>query len=243
MESPLNLVSDRARYAGIEIKENQNRRKLIYIFFGIWSVLTFAGVISGYWQLSIIKELQTTGMLDENKIALSDAIHGGIGLLQTLVYVATAICFLLWFRRAYANLHRIGIDHLKHKESWAIWSWIVPIVSLWFPPQIMSEIWTETAEKAQKLTESFQLPQAGFMIAVWWVLFLIDNVLARFLMKTMFNDETLEELIRSTEIMMLSDGVGVLEAASVIFLVWTIGKMENAMATGIQSNGGTVLFK
>ncbi len=241
MEPTLTLVSDEALYSGIEIKENRIRRNFVFIVFGAWAALTLAGVASGFWQLSLLEEIQATGMIDETEPTFSDAVHGGIGILQTLIYIATAVCFLMWFRRAYANLHRIGIDYLKHKEGWSIWSWIVPIVSLWYPPQIMTEIWTETGEQAKKLKGSFEMPDTKFMIGIWWALFIIDNILGRILMKSVFKDETLPELIRSTEIMMISDGVGVLEAACLMYLVWAIGKMESAMATGIRKNGGRVL--
>ena len=36
-------------------------------------------------------------------------IQGIIGLLQTGLYIASIVTFLNWFRRAFGNLHRIGI--------------------------------------------------------------------------------------------------------------------------------------
>ena len=89
MESVLTLVSQEAPAAGIEIKRNRMRRTLVYVLFGSWATLTLAGVASGYWQLSLLEEFQATGMIDMDEADLSDLINGGIGILQTLVYVAS----------------------------------------------------------------------------------------------------------------------------------------------------------
>jgi len=240
MESVLTLVSEEAPAAGIEIKRNRMRRNFVFVLFGAWAVLTLAGVASGYWQVSLLEEFQATGMIDPDEATMSDFIHGGIGILQSVIYIATAVLFLMWFRRAYANLHRLGITYLRHKDDWAIWSWIIPILSFWYPVRIMYEIWNETGEQAKKLTPNFQIPEGKWVIGLWWTLFIIDNFLARILLRSAFKEETLPQMIQSTELMMISDAIGVLEAASLICIVWAIGKMELSLVEGIRRNGGRV---
>ena len=146
----------------------------------------------------------------------------------------------MWFRRAYANLHRLGLKYIKHKDHWAIWSWIVPIISLWYPVGIMSEIWNETGEQAKKLNPDFKIPEGKFVIGIWWALFLINNIIGRIMLRNGLIDETVPEMIESTRLFMISDAVGLLEAASLMYLVWAIGKMELALVHGIRKNGGRV---
>jgi len=51
-----------------------------------------------------------------------------------------SILFAVWFYRARINAERHGYRQ-RHARGWAFWGWIVPIVNLWFPFQIMGDIW------------------------------------------------------------------------------------------------------
>ena len=67
MEPTLTLVSDEALSAGIEIKDNRIRRNFVFVVFGAWAALTLAGVASGFWQLSLLQEIEATGMIDDTE--------------------------------------------------------------------------------------------------------------------------------------------------------------------------------
>ena len=48
--------------------------------------------------------------------------------------------FLVWFYRARKNADGRG-QRQRWSPGWAIGAWVVPIVNLWFPYQIMADIW------------------------------------------------------------------------------------------------------
>jgi hypothetical protein len=50
------------------------------------------------------------------------------------------ILFVVWFRRARINAERHDYQQ-RRARGWAFWGWIVPIVNIWFPFQIMGDIW------------------------------------------------------------------------------------------------------
>lgn len=225
----------------IEIRDNGMRRTFLYWFFGGWILVTLVAIPIRFWQLHLMQEIQDTGYYDEAINTLADLMDALVGLAQLGLFIGTVVIFLLWFRRAYANLHRMGIGYLKHKESWSIWSWIVPIVSLWYPAGIMGEIWTETGEQNRKLNTGVAPAEGKFMIGIWWTLFIIGNIIGRFILRTLFKDETLEDLIYSTQLTLWSDGLQVLEGAALVYVVWAIGKMEAGMARGVVEHGGTVV--
>ena len=63
-----------------------------------------------------------------------------IASLQGLTYLATITGFLVWFHRAYTNLHSLGMEPLRLRAGWAVGGWFVPILNLVRPKQIMSDI-------------------------------------------------------------------------------------------------------
>ena len=57
--------------------------------------------------------------------------------------------FVVCFYRARINAERYGYRQ-RRARGWAIWGWIVPIVNLWFPFQIMGDIWRAGLPAVQK---------------------------------------------------------------------------------------------
>src|SRR5262245_3434695 len=104
--------------------------------------------------------------------------HDLVILTQMAVYLVTAVVFIRWFHRAYANLPAIGVEGLGHGVPWATGAWFVPVISLVWPKQITNEIW----QGSDPLLE----PDAGrqwrrgrvpVFIGVWWLAFITSSVL------------------------------------------------------------------
>lgn len=124
----------------VEIKDNSKRAKSLIIIF--WSIvgLAFLGVLSGYHEFQLLKKIKFGEIISDREAALSAAIQSITGIAQTGIHLVSMVVFLGWFRRAYGNLHRVGILYLKHKESMAIGAWFIPIIWFYRPVQIMNEI-------------------------------------------------------------------------------------------------------
>ena len=86
-----------------------------------------------------------------------------VGLFHAAV-VATAVLFLIWFRRARINAER-GCWQSRARP-WTIWGWIVPIANLWIPFQIMRDIWCAGLAREDR-TETSRL------VALWWASYLL----------------------------------------------------------------------
>jgi hypothetical protein len=67
-----------------------------------------------------------------------------IGLLQMLIYLATGVMFIIWFRRAYRNLEALGKEGLRFEAGWTVGEWLLPILNLVRPKQIMNDLWRAT---------------------------------------------------------------------------------------------------
>lgn len=118
--------------------------------------------------------------------------------------IVGGITFVLWFRRAYFNLHQ-KLKTLEFGEGWAAGSWFVPFVNLVRPYKIMKELFTES---------SFWLKMKGVegsksqeqLILPWWILWILTTVLGRIVDK--LPSETVDELIELTQ---FAIGAGIVE--------------------------------
>lgn len=126
-----------------------------------------------YTALSLVKLL-----FGESNPGLVDYITIGEGLLsfvQLAVYLFAAIFFIMWFRRAYNNLHICGVPNLPYREGWAAGGWFVPFISLYYPYKIMLSIWFGTQSAIRKTGERFDVEEDGY-IGWWWAFWFIGGV-------------------------------------------------------------------
>ena len=85
-----------------------------------------------------------------------------------ITIIGLSILFVVWFYRARINAERHGYPQ-RRARGWAFWGWIVPIVNLWFPFQIMGDIW-RAGLPAELRGETAWLP------ALWWTCWLLSEL-------------------------------------------------------------------
>lgn len=60
--------------------------------------------------------------------------------LYILTYLVSVVLVLKWYLRSVRNAHRL-VDGVRTSPRWTIWWFILPVVSLWKPYGMTSELW------------------------------------------------------------------------------------------------------
>lgn len=231
-----------AIYKGVKIWDNSIRAKQLVTVFYTLIVITFFVIISNYMELLLLEEVQEGFYVSESAVNLNDIRQGIVAITQIVIYILSIVFFLNWFRRAYGNLHRIGIQHMEHEENMALWTWFIPII-VWFRPvQIMNEIWKETRDKIKKTSPTQNFKNLGSLLGIWWFLFVLTHFISRYITKNLFKEETLEELISLSKVSMASDFLQIIEAGLVILIVQNISKIELNLVSEIKKHGGELII-
>ncbi|GAB3889043.1 DUF4328 domain-containing protein [Kibdelosporangium lantanae] len=75
--------------------------------------------------------------------------------------LVAAILYLTWQRRAYNNATWFTGSHTqRHTRGWATGAWFCPIVNLWFPYQVMTDIWRSSPPHRPAPTTA--------LVSTWW---------------------------------------------------------------------------
>lgn len=98
------------------------------------------------------------------------------GILQIILLIVTAIFYLRWKYRAYANLQAACVEPLKTSAGWSIAVYFIPIVNLFRPVMVMHEI--QSRSKAG----------IGSLVIAWWILVCLGGILDRIAMTAPGND-------------------------------------------------------
>lgn len=92
------------------LKNNNQRAKNIITIFSILFVLNVIAIISDLLQYSMLNSIEGFSLEEAES---NDSRQRIISIITFGIYILCYIFFVLWFRRAYYNLHQV-VKHLEH---------------------------------------------------------------------------------------------------------------------------------
>jgi hypothetical protein len=99
--------------------------------------------------------------LQTASVALVDIADGLVGLLQTVVFITTAVLFLRWWYWMAKNAVARGIS-FGTTPGWAVGFWFVPFANLLKPAQVAKAVANGLGITAP--------------ISAWWALWVLSNI-------------------------------------------------------------------
>src|SRR5262245_34661257 len=106
------------------IRDNTARAKQIISIFWILLGVNIIDLGSLAWQYFLVTEAQNDlANVDMETINLSYTLRQIIVIVNSIVAILTMVFFIMWFRRAYYNLHVLSGHNARYTEGWAAGSW------------------------------------------------------------------------------------------------------------------------
>jgi Domain of unknown function (DUF4328) len=95
-----------------------------------------------------------------------------------VVYAAAAVCTIVWLYRVRSHATQMSQVPHRRRKVWVTLGWFVPIVSFWFPYQVVADIYraSEPAENPRRY--GFLVSAPGY-IGWWWACWLIGMIADR----------------------------------------------------------------
>ncbi|MEV4295065.1 DUF4328 domain-containing protein [Microbispora rosea] len=171
-------------------------------------------------------------LADMNSVPLSDLetndrLYSMSGLVETVAYYATAVMFLIWLFRARANAETLSPWPHRRARPWLIFGWFAPIVSLWFPKQIVDDIWTSSKPGAVQETGSLAAARRSGLVWAWWLTWWVTSFVTRGLSVLFANSKELPD-IRDAALFSVAGNVLTIGAAALaIAVVLTITRFQD----------------
>lgn len=222
---------DKEKVSSIQSSEviRPNLKRAMWAQNLIWIVLfiQLLSLTSSYLQYNLLQDLNADIFVSDEALDMNDMREGLIGLLYMLVYIASGIIFIQWFRRAYFNLNLR--TRCKYSEGWAAGGWFVPILSLFRPYQIMTELHEKTADLINKRSQLRIEDNSGPIIGIWWGLWIISNYIGQYALKAAFKADTIETLINSTIADMALGIIDIPMGILVVMLIKSWNKKEEIL--------------
>ncbi|MEW9527189.1 DUF4328 domain-containing protein [Microbispora sp. NPDC049125] len=156
----------------------------------------------------------------------SDQLYAVSGVVEFLVYVATAVVFLVWLFRARANAESLSPWPHRRAKPWLIFGWGVPIVSLWFPKQIMDDIWTSSKPGVIARIGSLATAPRSGLIWAWWLTWLLSTWVSQLVSRSLTRADELPDMRDAAAFDVVANALSILAAALAIAVVLMITRLQ-----------------
>jgi Domain of unknown function (DUF4328) len=153
--------------------------------------------------------------------------------------IMSAVVLLWWLWRARTNAEQLC--HTTHRRSrgWVIGAWFCPVVNLWFPKQIVDDIWRASDPYHPSTAPTFhadERPTSG-LVHLWWWTWIISNIIDWFLFRT-DNTERTANLLRTAAIVgTASTALSVIAAVALVLIIRRITTWQNTPRQPIWQSG------
>jgi hypothetical protein len=203
------------------LKNNSERGKNIIIAYWFLFGITFISIISTYFEYELLAKA-STGTISPSEANANDMRQRIIGIAEFLMHVLVIVLLIMWLRRAYYNIRRLGFN-TRYTDGWAAGAWFVPFMNLYAPYQIVKEVWDNTQFKAQQNSPD-PTHKPSTIIGVWWFFWIVSNIIGNFYLKFAFKtDRSLEDWITLDKVDMI---VGVLDLINIFLITEIINKIR-----------------
>lgn len=208
--------------------EHRRARWTTYLLFACL-VLDVIAVASGAVQHALLSRLAGGGQLAPGEAETNDARQTAIGRLQLLAFIVTAVVWLVWLYRAYANLGLAGTGKSRFTPGWAVGYWFIPFVNLVRPYQIVADLWIRSDQLNAR--ESVMGTPAPALISWWWGVYLLSGFAGRVYATLARDAKSIVELSNATDVGILVDGIGIISALLAVVVVRGVDGRQQRLLT------------
>jgi hypothetical protein len=209
------------------VKNNKSRAKNAII----WLWISFGSCILSL----IVACMQYMLLCDWANNVDSEALRrvvyymSATGTLSLIIRLGTGIFFILWFRRAYNNLHVIGAPNLESSEGMAVGAWFIPIYNFWGPFNIMKDISHNTESCVKQNNPRFNKPSADKLLGWWWGFWVAYGICSTFITFYATRQGSIENLRDNSLALIISEILQLVAAPFCIIIIRRIATYEQEM--------------
>ncbi|MFF4222042.1 DUF4328 domain-containing protein [Streptomyces sp. L500] len=159
-------------FGGVDLRRGV--RTALNVLLGVVALLLMLQIAAIGQQRGVIQDILANGhpsSSTSDAVDDADSFADAMTVLSFLGMAATAVLWVIWFRRVRLNAEVFAPGTHRFGSGWAVGSWFTPVVNLWFPKQMANDIYRASAPGGP------QSAPKGLLNA-WWVLWIAANVLS-----------------------------------------------------------------
>ena len=142
------------------------------ILIGLVTVTAWATAWSDLYSYRSLKKYGD----DAGKLAKADLISGSLGIVAALALLAAAVVFIVWLWRVRWNAEMFCRGEHRFTRGWVLGCWLVPVVNLWYPKQVVDDIVAASDPRTDPLIPALKDVPGTRLVWAWWLTWVVGLV-------------------------------------------------------------------
>ncbi|MFC3150032.1 DUF4328 domain-containing protein [Litoribrevibacter euphylliae] len=204
-----------------------------WVRYSLYAQIVVALIMIGsnYLEYQLLSDYQN-GVYTSQEQAVADGEASDqrqqmVAYLYFAVFIISGFLILRWIHRSNYNARQLGAKDMKFTPGWSIGYYFIPILTLWKPYQAMEEIW-----KASHNPNDWQSEEASSILGLWWLLWIISNILGHIVFRMSSSANELSELMN---INLMSQALEVLTIPLVLVFLAIVNTVYAAQRSAYQN--------
>ncbi|MGY0501008.1 outer membrane protein assembly factor BamB family protein [Nocardia sp. FBN12] len=99
------------------------------------------------------------------------------GIISAILQLGAGVTVITWLWRARRNAEALCAARHRRSMAWVIGGWFCPVVNVWFPHTIMSDVWRASDPHTPPDALDLRGRRASGWVTAWWLFLLLGWVL------------------------------------------------------------------
>jgi hypothetical protein len=179
------------------------------VLIGLSVLTAIASAWSDWLTYDVVADyLDGAARVTEADLAAADSFAALTSLPDVLAVVAAGAVFIVWLWFARRNCEVLyGKAGHRRTSVWVGWSWFVPVVSFWFPYQVVQDVYRPSTRLS------------GTAVRWWWAALATKLCLGQFVLRLEFGDDFSAGTFRTIAILSTLIAVLGVVAAVLVFRI------------------------
>lgn len=201
-----------------EVKAHERARWAQWLL-GLGALLAIVALWSSWQQLGMIQDVERGANISNAELEANDARQQLFAIAQLGLGLVSAVVFLMWTSALTKRLIKLGVTDMRYAPKWSVWGFIVPIINLFRPYQVLSELWKASAVVPGP-DDPWAKKPTPMLVRLWFATLVADNIVGRLTSRATF--DTIEQVLQVAWLTVLFDALGVVTALVALRLVAAI---------------------
>jgi DNA-binding response OmpR family regulator len=208
----------RKRFAELGLRMSGSGRTAA-MFLGVAMITAAVSILAESARLRLLSELERVGEISAATYQQTEARQFILAFALLVLYVFSAVAFLVWIQRSYARLAARPISGLRYNQITAVIWFLVPVAFLFVPRRVVTELWyANPLASGARVARRLRVPM---LVSVWWTAFVAFAISAALTGATT-PEPTITDLFRQTWTNVASDLLAIVAGGLAIAVISAI---------------------
>jgi uncharacterized membrane protein len=216
----------------------RGRAQLLCIFLIAGIVSDAVDLILSFLRVAVLPDSLASGITYVGETTWYDILKGILGLLQFVVYITTAVLFLMWIYRASKNLRHLGAYQIEFTPGWAVGWFFVPFANLVTPYRVVKEIWVKSDPKIPDAggEPDWQKSGSTALLGWWWAVWILTCLANQAVLRLSTTAETTGAGFTLLKAEIIADAFGIVAGWLAFLVVRGISKRQEERSKHYQTD-------